>query len=449
MSLEHGASNDGMSAQDGPAASARLALDASASVAGRVSLRQPPVIRETNGLTVTGSAVSAETGHAKVALSVHTDLDDVEAEWRAFERVADRTAFQSFDWLGTWQRHIGGPAGTVPVIVVGRCELGETLFLLPLAIDRERFSRRLTWLGAERSDYNAPMLAPSLPKRGLDWRSLWPTIVRAIRDRRLKFDLVDLRKMPEMVGDQPNGLMFVPAVRHPNDAHVATLSENWDEFYKSKRSSSSRKVQRKHLNRLAEHGELRFIDSGDAEVVEATLGTLVEQKARALARMGIGNMFERPGIRNFYADLASDPSGSGAVHVSRLDVGTHVAATNMGLIHDGRYCLILSSYNDGALSRFGPGRAHLHELLRFAIERGLKEFDFTIGNEPYKLDWCDVRVPLFDHLSAVTLRGVLMKPPMSALRWLRREIRNNETAWRLYTKIRLWAYGMKRLTRRG
>lgn len=40
-----------------------------------------------------------------------------------------------------------------------------------------------------------------------------------------------------------------------------------------------------------------------------------------------------------------------------------------------------------------------------AIERGFTDFDFTIGDEPYKLDWADRQLVLDDHLSACTARG--------------------------------------------
>jgi CelD/BcsL family acetyltransferase involved in cellulose biosynthesis len=69
------------------------------------------------------------------------------------------------------------------------------------------------------------------------------------------------------------------------------------------------------------------------------------------------------------------------VHLSRLDVGTTWAATNLALLHGDCYYHVLASYDDGEVSRFGPGAAHLRELLRYAIARGCARFDFTIGDE--------------------------------------------------------------------
>ena len=48
--------------------------------------------------------------------------------------------------------------------------------------------------------------------------------------------------------------------RNASSAHVATLGRSWDEFYKARRSSETRKKERKQLRRLGELGEVRFID---------------------------------------------------------------------------------------------------------------------------------------------------------------------------------------------
>src|SRR5438105_942321 len=94
-----------------------------------------------------------------VRLSITEDLTALEDEWRAFEQHADCTVFQSYGWLVTWHRNIGTRNRVTPAVVVGRDDDGNILFLLPLAIDAGGIARRLTWLGSELGDYNAPMLA--------------------------------------------------------------------------------------------------------------------------------------------------------------------------------------------------------------------------------------------------------------------------------------------------
>jgi CelD/BcsL family acetyltransferase involved in cellulose biosynthesis len=156
----------------------------------------------------------------------------------------------------------------------------------------------------------------------------------------------------------------------------------------------------------------------------------------------VPNMFARPGHQAFYRDLAQ--SRRALVHVSRLDVGDTMAAVNLGLTFGDCYYHILASYDDGEVSRFGPGAAHLRELLQYAIRRGCKRFDFTIGDEPYKRDWCESEQQLFDHSAAVTLRGV--PTAASALAWghAKRAIKHSAPLWGMVQRLRAAKAGLRK-----
>jgi CelD/BcsL family acetyltransferase involved in cellulose biosynthesis len=398
-----------------------------------------------SGATAPPAQTNSSSG---VHLEIHGDLAEVEREWKAFEQHADRTVFQSFDWLAAWQHCIGARHGTAPAIVLGRDGDGQILFILPLAVERDRLAprltRRLTWLASPLCDYNAPMLAENFSDRMSAERFVlaWRDIVALLRsDPRFRFDLVDLQKMPEAVGAQRNPFLDLAAfdfqvLPHPSGAYVANLGRDWEQFYAAKRSSQTRKKERKQLKHLAEHGEVRFVDVQDRDDIAATLATLISQKSRAFARMGVEDLFARPGYREFFIAVATDPGMREVIQVSRLDVGATPAATNVGLKFRDCYYLILSSYDDGELARFGPGRAHLHELLRYAIDGGFAHFDFTVGDEPYKRDWSDTELALYDHLAAVTLRGWMVMALTSAFRRTKRFIKQSPTLWPVFSRAR-------------
>ena len=105
----------------------------------------------------------------------------------------------------------------------------------------------------------------------------------------------------------------------------------------------------------------------------------------------------------------------------------------------GCYYLLFSSYVDGDLARFGPGRAHLHELLRHAIDRGFDRFDFTIGDEAYKREWSDIELKLYDHLAANTVRGWAVVAMIAAFRKTKRFIKQTPSLWHAFSKARALA----------
>jgi CelD/BcsL family acetyltransferase involved in cellulose biosynthesis len=380
---------------------------------------------------------ASAAGPAPIAISVHDDLAAVEAGWRRFEETADCTPFQTFDWLSAWQRHIGSAKGVTPAIVIVRRE-NRLLLLLPLGVQPHGLIRRLFFLGGSLCDYNAPLLAPdfaALAPGG--FLALWRDIRAALQaSPATRHDVIAFDKMPATVGAQPNPMLALDVQLHPSGAYETPLSADWEQFYAAKRSSSTLRRDRTKLKRLGELGAVKFVNPDTSAELALTFDLLVQQKSKAFARMGVPNLFAPPGHIAFYRELATSPRYRSLVHLSRLDVGTTWAALNLGLTFRDCYFHILASYDDGETSRFGPGAAHLRELLRYAIERGCKRFDFTIGDEPYKRDWCDTEQQLFDHTAATSLRGFPAAAVALGWRRAKRTIKKSAPLWNAAVRLR-------------
>jgi CelD/BcsL family acetyltransferase involved in cellulose biosynthesis len=381
----------------------------------------------------------AEQPAAVLRLDVFDDLAAAEADWRALEATGAATVFQSFDRLVKWQRHIGAVSGVAPAIVIGYSGVVPH-FVFPLAIERRGGARRLTWLGSHLSDYNAPLLSPAFASQaGESFEHLWSRILTRLRaEPRHRFDIVDLPKMPETVAGIANPFMQLAVRRNPSNAYIAELGTDWESYYAGRRSAATRKKERQQLRQLGEHGEVRFVEAADPEDAARTVDVLIRQKSAALTKMGVASFLTRPGCRDFLVDIVADPALRSVVHVSRLEVGDVLAAASVGLQTSDCYYLVLSSYQEGMLSRFGPGRIHLNHLLRRAVGQGLRRFDFTIGNETYKLDWSDRESPLYDLLVPVTPLGRVIVAAELRFRMAKRAIKRNQRLWEMFRRSRAW-----------
>src|SRR5690606_17737107 len=142
---------------------------------------------------------------------------------------------------------------------------------------------------------------------------------------------------PETVGAQRNPFMGLNVALNASGAHFTQLSGDWDTFYADKRSSATRRRDRSKRKKLGETGEVRFVTPSEAGDIVGSLDTLMAQKAKSFAHMGVANIFEQPGYPQFYRALATDPETRDLVHVSRLDVGAIPAAVNLGLMFRGCY----------------------------------------------------------------------------------------------------------------
>jgi CelD/BcsL family acetyltransferase involved in cellulose biosynthesis len=374
-----------------------------------------------------------------LSFDIYSDLDAVESEWRSFQQTAECTAFQTFEWLSTWQRYIGVRDRVVPVIVVGRFANGKTAFIAPLAIETRHWAKRLRWLGQDLCDYNAPLLARDFSPRVTRDRflTIWRELqIKLQSDPRFRHDWIEFKKMPQTVGAQINPFTFLAVAPNANSAHITQLGDNWEAFYRAKRSSATRRRDRTKRKHMAEFGEIRFHTVTESDDVKRTLETLWQQKKQIFARKGIADIFARPGYRDFFAAIVSDPNMRHLAHVSRLDIGATCAAANFALTFDGCYYHLLASYCEGQLTRYGPGTLHLRELLAHAIGMKLRLFDFTIGDEHYKLEWSDLRLKLYDYTAAATWRGLPASLASILRQRLKRFVKQTPLAWRMVSRAR-------------
>jgi CelD/BcsL family acetyltransferase involved in cellulose biosynthesis len=350
--------------------------------------------------------------------------------------------FQTFDWLSVWHRHIGMRERGKPVVVIGRHQ-GAILFLMPFAFDPG--SRKIGWLGTSLCNYNGPLLARDFSQRvsPSQFVQIWSQVRRLLRSA-MGHDVIDLEKMPDTIGGQPNPFCGLGVTPHVNNAYLTALVGDWETYYAVKRSSATRRSDRKKQRRLAECGEVRFLTAAGRDEITRTLDALIEEKTVSYAKLGVDNMFNRPGYRDFFLDMATGTQSARLTHLSRIDVGNETAAANFGLVFRGTYIYLLAGYNDGDLGRFGPGSLQLLEMFQYAFGRGLKVFDFTIGDEPYKRDWYDTETRLYDHASAATLRGWMAVMPAQAMRLVKRHVRQNPAIWSVVRKARMMASSLRR-----
>ena len=376
---------------------------------------------------------------SRLSIHIFTELAAVEAEWRRFERTCDCTAFQTFDWLAAWKRHVGERRGARPVIIVGRFAAGDIALIAPLCLMRRYSAQQLGWLGQDLCDYNAPLLAADFSQRATreDFLTAWHELqVHMQCEPLLRHDCIELEKMPEWIGTQPNPFMHLDVAPNRSSAHLAHLGADWEEFYRARRSSATRRRDRSKLRHMSQFGDVRFVTATDSADACRTLEILMEQKGRALARKGVADIFAAPGQREFFLDLASNPKTRHLVHVSRIEIGNICAAANFGVVLGDRYYHVFASYVDGEVAHYGPGALHLRELMAYAIKRGLTCFDFTIGDEQYKLDWCDTALKLYDYTATTTWRGLPARALSSVQRRSKRLIKQTPLLWNITSHAR-------------
>lgn len=380
---------------------------------------------------------------AGVQFRIFEDLASAEPSWRRLEIDGDCTLFQTFDFLIAWQRHVGNRKRVTPATVV-LVRNNDLLAILPLGVTATPI-RRLIWLGQGFCDYLGPLLARDFGKDvpAPRFEALWREIRTQLQaDPRFRYDVIEFCNMPEQIGGQRNPFLSLPLIRHPSSCYLVKLDCAEAEFYRRRRSAKARKQDRSKLKRMQEFGRVEIFTPDSPPEIEQTLQVLFAQKARTFARKGIPDPFQRPGYRELHFDLALSPQTRDMVHVSALRVGADTAAVNFGAVHRGRYSLLQVGYSE-KYARFSPGVLHLNELFRRAFRLGLKEFDFLAGYQRLKAEWADREIPLFDHISAETVRGWPYAVAAYTHINLKRFIKQTPALWDLLVRVRAAAAAIR------
>lgn len=378
--------------------------------------------------------VGRATKKPAILLSLHNDFGSVENVWRRFEMTADCFAFQTFEFLETWYRHLGARSNIDVQIVVAWGAGGKPAMILPLGIESSGSLRRLIWLGNYVTDYNAPLLAPDFAQMVApeSFPALWNDICSILPAH----DLVELMRQPALVGDQPNPFMELKTQLNASGAHMTVLCEEFDDYYDKKRNAKAKRHFRSRRKKLQEIGETVYVHPETDAEIEASVEKLVEFKSAALNAMGAWNFLEEPGYIDFYKELSVKSGADGFAHVSHLEVGGEYVAGNWGLVHKGRFYYLVASYDGPNFGRFAPGVQALVETMRWATEKGVNSFDFTIGDEAYKSEWCEKQIELFDHLKAATTKGALTLAAARIFLGAKRTIKQSPLLWKMFTTVR-------------
>jgi CelD/BcsL family acetyltransferase involved in cellulose biosynthesis len=346
------------------------------------------------------TTAAAIPGVAEVA--IFRIFAPIEAEWRSFEATAAGHVFQTFAFVSAWAGTVGRERGVEPLIVVGRDASGQTLFILPFGVSRRLGSRQLEWLGGEHADYKCGLYDVAF--LGRTSRSIFAAaVVAMLKD---EADLCNFSRQPAFIDGLANPFASFSALKHCDSSHETRLAASWDDYYRAKRNSSSRRHDRSKFKRLEELGEARVKTELTPAEIQRAMAVLFAEKERSLGERGAGGFFSSKAVQEFYGGLARLPHPSGPCHVAALEVAGEIVAVNWGLVRGNRYYYVMHAFSaDGPAAKSSPGRLLMYGLMQWCIERGIDIFDFTIGDEGFKEQWCESTLPLTDSVASLNGRG--------------------------------------------
>lgn len=309
-------------------------------------------------------------------IRVATRIEDIgisPEEWnRLLSGSETNTVFQTYEWFRSWWDVFGKENRLFLMSVLG--PNGDLMGIAPLMVSKER---TLRFASDEKADYC------DIICEGRQKPEVARIIMRELVSQKPVWESACLKNIPE--GSSTCGLLS--GICAENGLRVISNQIPCPTLVIAGREEAGnilrKKTLRRRYNYLDKNGKLDFrniIDEGEAL---RCLDIFFDQHMRRRKEAGDESLFADARNREFYRKLAMGLLRKGWLLFSVLEFNGKPIAFHFGFDYGSRVIWYKPSF-DVDYSRNSPGQVMLMHLIRYSIENGRAEFDFTLGDEPFK-----------------------------------------------------------------
>ncbi len=353
------------------------------------------------------------------SVRAHSDWRAVDPAWREIARAGGATPFQTPAFLDAWYASYGRREGVTPAIV--EVMRGDTpAMLLPLA----REGGVIRFADAGIADNNAPIAGAALPSP-IEMTAAWPAIRRALP----KAALLHLEKQPQTIGERPNPLLSLGAARaSPLSAHPLEMGDSYESYSRS-RTTKFRKEQERVWRVFSRVEGARFdLVETPAQALKILADMDRLQSAR-MAELKIAAQVGEAAFTAHYHHLVANGIGGDAV-LGALTCNGETIGALLGVSNGTTVTFVRLAHAGGDWSTTSPGRLVIEQTMMGLHAKGVRRFDFSVGDYAYKENFRIGHLALFDTAIALSPAGAMKAARIN----LRAALRTSPLARRLLGK---------------
>jgi CelD/BcsL family acetyltransferase involved in cellulose biosynthesis len=338
--------------------------------------------------------VRASSPAAGFRIEFVEDWKPIVARWSG---AGQETAFQHPLWYEAWYAAFTEASPLIAIVTDSSTE--RPVALVPLILRVRHGVRIVEFADLNVTDYNAPMLRVGAALNVAGTRALGQALVTALRELPGGVDLIRLRKMPE--GELNPLAMLGRAGSCSLNGNIVATGDDFEAYRLSiKRMQLSRswRVFNRHPG-----ATFRLIDSADEAL--AIIDVMDAQQQARMQKLGLEFALNNATHAKFYRDLVRRGVPEGYAVVSALTCDEGVVATVLGIKQGGSFVFLRISNGGEQWKNCSPSRLIIERTMAALHAQGLRRFDLSIGNYPFKRRFGAVQLRLTDASIALTWRG--------------------------------------------
>ncbi|WP_027057262.1 GNAT family N-acetyltransferase [Mesorhizobium loti] len=388
-----------------------------------------------NRLMATEASPRALPGDA-VGLSVSVAAAEGLAAYAGFCSSALFAPAQGAIWILNWAAQIK------PDVVVATLTLeGKPVFALALEVVSRGPLRVARFMGDRHANGNFAAADPQWLARAdvTAVRSMFAAIAKARPD----IDLIALERLLPDLDGIANPLASLDHFASPNLSLAVDLAGGFDALLLRASGKRKRKKHRSQTRKFEAVGNHRRVEARTSEEVDRLLDAFFEMKELRFRKMGIANVFGDEQTRAFFRALftqaLAEDKPSFMLH--GLEVAGKLRAITGSSRSGKRLICEFGAIAEDDLGHTSPGDFLFFDNIQEACETGFSVYDFSVGDESYKRQWCDIETRHFEMLVPLTLKGRALALTLRQGARLKAFVKNSPTIWKLTKMLRRKAVG--------
>ena len=318
------------------------------------------------------------------------EFDSLETEWDGLYETSElANPFLSYAWAKAWRSSLC-PESKLFILTYRRS--GKLSGILALRLENRLGIRVLRFLVDGRADYLSALHHPS------DLESA-RMLYEALAQRQKAWDLALFRNWNDAVLDLDPTLL--PSnLLHESEGAIAApylvLPDDWTELIRSG-PTMLRQSKRKASRFARDGGTVEVICGAELQMVNSIVDYFSTVESRSWKFGTTAARFQSEADKKMLRMLLAPSALSNAVEIWLAFLHEEPVAFLLTFKMANRTCYYQGAF-DQRTSKLSPGAALHYHAIKRAWEMGIREYDFMMGDEPWKKGWTNSQRLLRQHV---------------------------------------------------
>lgn len=336
-----------------------------------------------------------------LTFKIYNNLDDeISKYWSELEQKSSISCFQNYNWFRIWYEIFrkNHPKYQIKITCIFKNNLPVAIF--PFEIEKKFNLNILTWAGGNKSDYFYPIINDDFIFNENSFNNLFNKIVLQINN----LDIIFFRRQINYFSNKKNPFVFYLKNNYKDSKiYIINLPSKWNIYTKNFLRNNFFKQNLRKIKKLKENGILRYVNANNDKTRFILLEKLFEYKNKQLKKNKV-QIFDDIDI-NFYRKIFENYKKNNETHLSCLSLNNEILSIHFGLKQKSRFYYLIIAQNNSKFNIYSPGRLLISFLIRWSISKKVNTFDFTQGDEKYKLDWSNDSLIIYNYCKLVKLKA--------------------------------------------